>query len=315
MIKKISIVVPVYNEEANVQMLYDSLIKLLRPLLTKYDHELIFVDDGSDDGSAKVIETFSQQDARVKCIEFSRNFGKEAATTAGINNATGDAVLLIDADLQHPVEKVSEFLSKWEAGAEIVIGIREKNQKEGLVKWFGSIVFHKLMQWIGETKIIPRETDFRLLDRKVVDEFNKLTERNRMTRGLIDWLGFRRDYVYFIANPRSAGKAGYGFLKLTRLAFTSFVSYSLLPLKLAGYLGIFITLISGSLGLFVFIERYLLNDPWKLEIRGTAILAIIIMFLVGIILICLGLIALYIANIHGEVSRRPMYILRKKSID
>jgi dolichol-phosphate mannosyltransferase len=310
--KMVSIVVPVFNEEGNIAAFHKTLIDLLRPLLSKYEHEIIFVNDGSEDSSGKIIETLAQQDARVRHIEFSRNFGKEAATTAGLNHAKGDAAIIIDADLQHPIEKIPEFLKKWEDGAEIVIGIREKNIGEGVVKRLGSIIFYKLMGWIGETKIIPRETDFRLLDRKVIDEFNKLTERNRMTRGLIDWLGFRREYINFIASPRRAGKPAYGFLKLTKLAFASFVNYSLLPLKLAGYLGIFITSLAGLIGLFIFIERYLLNDPWELHFSGPAILAIIILFLVGIILICLGLIALYIASIHDEVSRRPLYITRKK---
>jgi dolichol-phosphate mannosyltransferase len=312
MLKLVSIIIPVFNEEGNLPALYTALISLLRPFLSKYNHEIIFINDGSTDKSSEILEDFASRDARVKYIEFSRNFGKEAATTAGLHHSTGDAAIIIDADLQHPIEKIPEFLKKWEDGAEIVIGIREKNKGEGLLRALGSLLFHKIMTWIGETKIIPRETDFRLLDRKVINEFNKLTERNRMTRGLIDWLGFRRDYICFDANQRYAGVARYSISKLIRLAFTTFVSQSLFPLKLAGYLGIIITFFSGALGLFMFIERYLLNDPWNFHFSGPAILAIIILFLVGIILICLGLIALYIANIHNEVGRRPMYIVRKK---
>lgn len=157
-------------------------------------------------------------------------------------------------------------------------------------------------------EIVTRSTDFRLIDRLVIDEFNKLKEKNRMTRALIDWLGFRREYIKFRANERLHGKPTYNYWKLVRLAFNSMVSLSLFPLKLAGYLGIFIILTSGMMGVFVFVTKYIIHN---LEYTGPAILAIIILFLIGIVLICLGFIALYIANIHTEVSNRPLYIIRK----
>ena len=174
----------------------------------------------------------------------------------------------------------------------------------------GSYFFYKIINRISATKIIPNATDFRLLDKKVIIEFNKFTEKSRITRGLIDWLGFKREYIYFNAPKRINGKASYSFIKLCKLALNSFVSMSLFPLKFAGYLGILITIGAGLMGLFIFIEKYILNDPWRLNFSGPAILAIIILFLVGIILSCLGLIALYIANIHNEVTNRPIYIIR-----
>jgi len=310
--KFISIVVPVYNEEENLYLLYGSLKNILSTC--GRDYEIIFVDDGSTDDSLSILQKLSVDDSRIKLIEFSRNFGKEAAISAGLFFATGNGVILIDADLQHPPELIPQFLGKWEAGADLVIGVREKNQGESLVKKLGSSVFYKIMKWIGETKTVPRATDYRLLDRKVVDEFNRLTERNRITRGLIDWLGFKKDYIYFTANKRNGGRTGYSYSKLTKLALSSFVSHSLFPLKLAGYLGITITFFSAILGLFVFSEKYLLNDPWHLYFSGPALLAILILFLIGIVLTCLGLIALYIANIHSEVSNRPLYIIRDKKI-
>lgn len=147
----------------------------------------------------------------------------------------------------------------------------------------------------------------------VVREFNRFTERGRITRGLIDWLGFRRDYVYFIANQRINGDAGYGIFKLIKLALSSFISLSLFPLKFAGYLGIIIVLFSGPLGVFIFVEKYVLSDPWGMSFSGPAILAVIILFLIGIVLACLGLIALYIGNIQAEVVNRPMYVIRRKN--
>jgi len=181
-----------------------------------------------------------------------------------------------------------------------------------MVKQVGGWLFYKIINRISDTKLIPNSCDFRLLDRVVVNEFNRFTEKYRMTRALIDWLGFRRDFVYFNTSERIHGQAGYSVGKLFRLAFTSFITLSLFPLRFAGYLGIFITLTSGTLGLFILIETYILKDVWGLAISGTAVLAIILLFLVGIILSCLGLIALYIANIHHEVINRPIYVVRSR---
>lgn len=195
-----------------------------------------------------------------------------------------------------------------------MVGVRRKNNDGGIVKKFGSYLFYKIINRISETWIVPNATDFRLLDRMVIDEFNKLSEKNRMTRALIAWMGFRRELIYFEAGRRINGKAGYSTLKLIRLAFHSMVSLSLFPLQLAGYLGIIITILSGGLGLFIFFVEYVFDNLWGLYFSGPAILAVIILFLVGIILICLGLIALYIAHIHDEVIHRPLYIIRKKKL-
>lgn len=306
----ISIVVPVHDEEKNVPLVYAELVKVLGE--TRYGYEIIFVDDGSTDHSVGEIEKLAIQDTRVKLLEFSRNFGKEIATSAGIKSAQGDAVIMVDADLQHPPHKILEFLKKWEEGAEVVIGVRNQSKSEGTIKRVGSYFFYKIINIISDTKSVPQATDFRLLDRKVADEFNRFTEKNRITRGLIDWLGFRREYVRFDADERIHGKPSYSTIKLTKLALCSFVSMSLLPLKLTGYLGIIIIAVSGPLGLFIFIQKYIVNDPWGFSFSGPAILTVILLFLVGIILTSLGLIALYIANIQTEVNNRPMYVIRKR---
>lgn len=304
--KLISIIIPIFNEEKNIPILHGKLNDIIESL--KYEFEMIFINDGSRDKSMEELRKIENLDKRVKIIDFSRNFGKEIATTAGINSCQGDACIMIDADLQHPVEKIRDFLLKWEEGFEIVIGVREKNKGEGFVKKMGSFFFYKIINRISETKVMTNATDFRLLDRIVIDEFNRLTEKNRMTRALIDWLGFRREYVYFKANERLHGKASYSYIKLFRLAFNSMISLSLFPLKIAGYLGIIITFLSGMLGIFIFVSKYIMHS---LEFSGSAILAVINLFLIGIVLICLGLIALYIANIHSEVNNRPLYVIRK----
>ena len=305
--KIISIIVPVYNEEKSIPVLYGKLKEALSKI--RYDYEIIFVNDGSSDKSQKELDQLSGRDPKVKVLEFSRNFGKEIATTAGVNICQGEACIMLDGDLQHPVEKIPEFLEKWEQGAEIVVGVREKNEGEGWVKKIGSFFFYKMINRISDMEIVSRATDYRLLDRIVIDEFNKLTERNRMTRALIDWLGFKREYICFTANRRMYGKATYSFWKLTRLAFNSMVSFSLFPLRIAGYLGLFITFVAGLLGIFIIISEYVTRN---LHFSGPAVLAVVNLFLIGIVLICLGLIALYIANIHAEVNNRPLYIIRRR---
>ena len=308
MSKLISIIIPIFNEEKNIPLLFAEIKKTLASL-SRYEFEIFFVNDGSEDESLVELRKIKEADGRINIIDFSRNFGKEMATTAGIHSCLGEACIMLDADLQHPVEKIADFLAKWEDGGEVIIGVRQSNKGEGLVKKIGSYFFYKLINSIADTKIIPNATDFRLLDRCVIDEFNKLTERNRMTRGLIDWLGFRREFVEFNANPRINGKATYSTIKLIKLAFNSIISLSLFPLKIAGYLGIVITFLSGCLGIFIIITRYITGTMY---FSGPAILAVIILFLIGIVLICLGFIALYIATIHAEVSNRPMYIIRKR---
>jgi dolichol-phosphate mannosyltransferase len=308
--KFISLIIPIYNEEKNIPILYESVKKVIDGV--PYLWELIFVNDGSRDKSIDELKKIRDIDDRVKIIDFSRNFGKEIATTAGIEHCRGDACVMIDADLQHPVELIPEFIKHWENGAEVVVGVRKKNKGEGIVKRAGSYFFYKIINRISDMEIVSQATDFRLLDREVIDQFKIMTERNRMTRALIDWMGYKRQYINFEANKRLHGEASYSFWKLLRLAFNSVISFSLFPLRIAGYLGIIITILSGLLGLFIFVTRYVSGN---LYFSGPAILAVIILFLIGVVLICLGLIALYIANIHAEVSNRPLYIIRKSTSD
>lgn len=308
----VSIIVPVFNEQESLVLFFEEFKKIWSKLNNKYDYELIFVNDGSADNSSRIIDIISRHDRRVEQLEFSRNFGKEIAITAGLQRARGACAIMIDGDLQHPIELIPDFLSCWQKGYDVVVGVRRPSRNDGLVKRLGSYAFYKIMHVISENKLIPRSTDFRLVDRQVIDEFGRFTERNRISRGLLDWLGFKKDYIYFDACPRRAGQPGYKLFKLTRLALFSFVSHSLIPLMLAGYLGIFIIVGSGLFGIFIIVEKYVLNDPLNLNFSGPAILAILNLFLIGIVLSALGLIALYIANIHSEVINRPLYVVRKK---
>lgn len=308
--KLISIIVPVHNEMSNVS----PLLRKLRQCTDKlpYSFEFILVDDGSTDNSLRVMERLARNDERIRVVEFARNFGKEAAISAGLHAARGDAAIMMDADLQHPPEILGDFIAGWEKGADVVVGIRQYSKDEGWFKRWSSARFYQIMQKIAHTQITPHASDFRLVDRKVMDVFSRLTERNRITRGLIDWLGFRRSYVHFEAGKRLSGERAYTIRKLFALAINSFTTYSLVPLKLAGYLGIFILATATPTAIVMYVERYVLNDPLQWQIRGTAMLAILLVMLVGLVLACLGLISLYIANIHAEVTNRPLYVVRRR---
>jgi dolichol-phosphate mannosyltransferase len=303
----ISIIVPVYNEADNLPVLYRELSQHSRAL--PYRFEMLFVDDGSKDDSVKVLDGFARKDHRVRLIRFSRNFGKEAAVTAGLHAARGNAALIMDADMQMPPSLMSQFITKWESGAEVVVGVF-KSRNLSVVKRWGAKLFYRIMKSISHTKITPNATDYRLLDRKVVNVFNQFTERNRITRGLIDWLGFDRQYIYFEQAPRKFGTPSYTFRKLVTLAVNSFTAYSLLPLRLAGYLGMLILTISIPGGLFLYLERYALHDYLHLGTNGTTMLGVLTVIMVGVVLSCLGMISMYIAHIHAEVTNRPLYVVR-----
>jgi dolichol-phosphate mannosyltransferase len=306
--KKISVTIPIYNELPNIPLVHKAIRDVFANL--KYDYEIIFIDDGSTDGSVDAVNTLMIMDTHVSLIEFSRNFGKEAATTAGFHHAIGDAVVCIDADLQHPPSLIHDFIKAWENGHEVVIGVRTNNASDSKLKKLGSHLYYKIINKISHTPIIPRATDFRLVDRHVVDEFNRLSEHNRMTRGLVDWLGFRRHLIYFEAPERMHGEASYGFWKLAKLAVESMIANSLMPLRIAGYVGTVIMIASFALGLLMMFDRFFFD--WGFKFSGPAILADIILFLVGIVLVSLGLIAYYIGHIYHDVQDRPLYIVRKK---
>lgn len=302
----ISIVIPTYNEVENIQPVYQAITPVLQSL--PYMYEIIFVDDGSHDGTHEEINRLMARDQHVKVVELARNFGKEVALTAGLDGAFGDAVIMMDADLQHPPELIPDFIAKWEAGADVVIGVRN-GYKTSSFKKLASHAYYKLVNRLFDNNLIPHATDFRLLDKRVCRYFSEFTEHNRMTRGLIDWLGFHRDVIYFNAPARRYGQASYTIRKLIGLTTDSFISHSMFPLRLAGYLGAVIMLISIPLGLFIGFDRYILNNHFGFS--GPAILAVLNLFLSGITLFCLGLISMYIAAIHRETSNRPLYVVRQ----
>ncbi len=306
----ISIIIPMMNEEENVTEIYTRL-KDVFTRLPGYAYDIVYVDDGSTDASVMNVEAIEASDTNVRLLRLARNFGKEIATTAGLHASRGEAAIMIDADLQHPPDLIPQFLAEWQAGFDVVIGKQKPSASyASFMKRLTSKWFYKFINLISTVEVTAHATDFRLLDRTVVDEFNRFTERNRMTRGLIDWLGFSRTYIEFTPAKRMHGTAAYSYRNLIRLATDSIVSLSFFPLRIAGYLGIAIVLVSGPLGLLILFNRICMNDSFSFS--GSADLAIMVVFLIGIVLISLGLIALYIANIYGEVVNRPLYVEKRR---
>ena len=304
----IAIVVPVYREERNLLALYQRLEEVTSKL-PEYTWEYVFVNDGSPDRSYDVLKEIAKWDTKVKLIDLSRNFGKEIALTAGVHAAQGDAVICMDADLQHPPEVIPELIKQWRDGAEVVSTIRVSIERQPWLRQVGSWLFYWIMGKISGLDMAARTTDFRLVDRKVVDAFKTITERERMFRGIIDWLGFRKTYVEFKAPAREEGEAGYTYHKLVNLAVSSITSFSLFPLRVAGYVGLLITSLSGLLATWM-LASYLFDIGQ--HYTPLAIVVVMNTFLIGIVLMALGLVALYVGSIHTEVINRPLYVVREK---
>lgn len=304
----LSVIVPLYNEIDGLRAFHASLVSVVAKLDAR-SYEVIYCDDGSTDSTDELIRKWNKTDQRVKLIKLSRNFGKENALSAGIAAAHGDVLVMIDGDGQHPVELIPNFIEVWRRGAQVVVGVSKNNKNDGWKKRGGSALFYALFNKMTGQKLLAGATDFRLITRAVQKEFLKLNESDRITRGLIDWLGFKRQYLYFNTKARQSGTAGYSLTKLVRLAVDSFVSLTPMPLYLFGYLGVLITLGSFLLGLVVFCEQIIFSDPWAWRFTGTAMLGIMIMFLVGIVLMSQGILSLYISHIHTQSKQRPLYII------
>lgn len=305
----ISVVVPVFNEEAGIS---DFLDKQLMPVVCslKYKVEVVLVNDGSNDQTLKKIgECNIKKKVDFKLISLVRNFGKEIALTAGINHARGDAVIMIDGDGQHPVEMIPKMIEKWEDGAQIVTAVRDENTTRHKL---GSKFYYAMMRMFGNKDVVVGAMDFRLIDRSVVDEFNEFTERNRLTRGLIDWIGVPQTYIKVKTKNRTNGKPTYSAKKLAMLTMDSLASSSRTPLVIFGYIGVFITIVSLILGLFILVQQYILGDPLKLDWSGAVAMSVFVSFLVGLVLISQAITALYISQIHTEAKGRPLYIINKK---
>ncbi len=304
--KVISVVVPAYNEEVVIKEFLDDELKPALEVLD-YDFEIIVVNDGSTDGTLEKVEkTKIRKLYNVRIVSLVRNFGKEAALSAGLSEAKGDAVIMIDADGQHPVSALSEMVTKWKKGAKVVTAVRGHNTTKHRM---ASKTYYGLMRLMGNKKMVVGALDYRLVDRVVVDEFNRLTERTRMVRGLIDWLGYPQEYVKVDTLSRLNGKPTYSSRKLMQLAVDSLASSSRTPLVLFGYVGILITFVSLIFGLFILIQQYVMGDPLELNWSGAVAMSVFVSFLIGLVLISQSITALYISQVHAEAKARPLYVV------
>ena len=308
---QLSFVIPAMNEADGIEKFYHGMF-LPEVERLGMSFEVVFVDDGSQDNTLSILQSLAEHDDRVKVVSLSRNFGKEVALTAGMREACGEAVMTIDADGQQPPSIIPQFIDAWKAGAEIVIGVRGKFEKHGLIAKIGSKIFYKLLRLMGGQSTVEGSTDFRLVDRAALNEYNKMTEHGRIARGLMDWMGFKKAYIDYPYGNRLAGKPSYSLPRLVGLAVDSLVSMTTTPLVLFGWLGLIITLLSGMLGLFVIIQQFIMHDPLGLNWTGPTCLAIFITFLVGLLFIAQAIVALYISHIHAETQSRPLYIINWK---
>lgn len=304
----ITIVIPVYREENNILKLYDRLDAVTH-VLSEYKWKYIFVNDGSSDNSLAVLRDLASRDPKVMVLDFSRNFGKEVALSAGVHAAHSDAVICMDADLQHPPELIPRLIEEWRKGAEVVASIRKSIDRQPIMRRLGSRLYYWLMSKISGLDMVSQTTDFRLFDHKVVEAFRRITERERLFRGIIDWMGFRKVYVEFHAAAREGGSPSYSYGKLWDLAINSFTSFSLLPLRLTGYLGALITVGSGALLVWMLLARFVFAPQL---FTSLAMVVVANTFLIGIVLVAIGLVAHYIGTIHTEVVNRPLYIIRER---
>ena len=306
--KKVSIIVPSYNEEASLPALYDSLCSMMSAQ-EGYDFELLFVNDGSHDGTQAIIEELAAKDARVAYVELSRNFGKEAAMLAGFDHATGDCAVVIDADLQHPPQVIAEMLSWWEQGYEDVYARRRTRGKESWLRRRLTMAFYHIMARSSRYEVLQNVGDFRLLDRKCIDALRRLRETERYTKGLYSWIGFRKKEILFDQEERRYGQSHWSLWQLASLALEGIVSFSTAPLRLATILG-FLTGIGAFIYLiYTFIKAVVWGDP----VAGYPTLICVMLFLGAVQLICLGILGEYLGHIFNESKRRPNYLVEKAS--
>lgn len=303
---KYSVVVPVYNEESVVKESYSRLSKVMKTL--DGDYELIFVNDGSTDLTANIIKELYKNDSKVKLLNFSRNFGHQIAITAGIEHSVGDAVVIIDADLQDPPEAIIEMVKKWKEGFQVVYGKRSRRKGETFFKKITAFVFYRLLKILTSIDIPLDAGDFRLIDSKVRDSLKLIGEKNRFLRGLISWVGFKQTYITYIREERFAGETKYPIGKMIKFALDAITSFSYKPLKLASYLGFILSFISFFYLAYII---YLKIFTAKTIIGWTSILAVNLFFN-GVMLIIIGIIGEYIGRIYDEIKNRPLYILQDK---
>lgn len=306
--KKLSVIVPMYCEEAVIGECYKRLTNIMKKI-DNYNYEIIVVNDGSKDNTLEILEEIAQKDKNVKVISFSRNFGHQAAVTAGLKNVTGDAIVIIDADLQDPPELIPEMLQLWEQGNEVIYAKRKTRKGESAFKLLTAKMFYSTLNALSDVEI-PKDTgDFRLVDRKVVDTINQMPEHNKFLRGLFSWVGYKQVPFEYERQERYAGKTKYPLRKMIKLASDGIISFSTKPLKLVGTLGIISIVISILILIYA-----LLSYAFKLNnlSPGWTSIMVAITFFAGVQLLSIWIMSEYIGRIYDEAKERPQYIINKK---
>ncbi|BDD87608.1 glycosyltransferase family 2 protein [Desulfofustis limnaeus] len=301
----ISIVVPVFNEKDVLLEFHKRLSNVLNTIA--YRSEILYVNDGSTDCTINVLNNISQEDQRVRLYHLSRNFGKEIALTAGLDNAKGEAIIVIDADLQDPPELIHDMLKEWEEGYQVVYAKRIAREGETILKRSTAFLFYRIIKYFSKITI-PQDTgDFRLLSREPLDSLLLLRERNRFMKGLFAWIGFSQKEILYRRDSRFAGKSKWDYVKLWNFAIDGITSFTVAPLKISSYLGLMIAFGAFLYGIFVIAKTLIYGDP----VPGYPSLMVVILFLGGIQLICIGIIGEYLGRMFTETKQRPLYIIKR----
>ena len=306
---KISLIVPLYNEAPSIERFLQAARRAVGPLEEKgFEFEFLFVNDGSSDNTLDLLIGAMERDSRLRVIDLSRNFGKEAALTAGLDEAAGDAVVPIDVDLQDPPEVIKELIAKWQDGFEVVLARRSDRSRDSMFKRQAAGWFYKVHNLMADTPIPGDVGDFRLLDRNVVEALRRLPERRRFMKGLFSWVGFRTATVSYMRQPRSIGRSKFSAWKLWNLAIEGITSFSTVPLKFWTYVGALTSVGSFLYMLFILIRTLIIGK----DLPGYASLLMAILFLGGIQLIGIGVLGEYLGRVYLEVKQRPNYIVRRR---
>ena len=304
--KKISILIPCYNEEKSLPLLYPELVKLMDGM-PAYEWELMFVNDGSADGTLQEIKRLRAQDQRVNYVDLSRNFGKENAMLAGFDHVTGDCMVIIDADLQHPPTLIPEMVKWWEEGYDDVYAKRKSRGKESWLRKRLSLEFYKILQRSSRFEVLKNVGDFRLLDRCCINALKSLRESERYTKGMYSWIGFKKKELEFVQADRVAGESSWNYRQLFSFAIDGITSFTSAPLRISTVVGFIVSMCAFLYMIYVFFKAVLFGEP----VQGYPTLVILILFLGGIQLLSLGIIGEYIGRIYNETKNRPDYIVRE----